>query len=71
MTGEVGFHQAVDGAEDGRKGSGRPVDAVQVFEDKRRGHSSHRKVRSEGLSLMGEVGMGHLLMFDFRVTRFD
>ena len=32
MTGEVGFHQAVDGAEDGRKGSGRPVDAVQVFE---------------------------------------
>ena len=28
----VGFHQAVDGAKDGREGSGRPRDAVDVFE---------------------------------------
>jgi hypothetical protein len=32
MSGKVGFHQAVDGTEDRRKGGGWAVDAVQVFE---------------------------------------
>jgi hypothetical protein len=31
-AGELGFHQAVDGTKDGWEGSGRPADAMEIFE---------------------------------------
>ena len=60
MTGELGFHQAVDGTKDRWEGSGRPRDAVDVFEVETARAFVPQESQVGGAELDRVVGMGYL-----------